>query len=321
MPVLRQNIITGDYSIIAPERAKRPRDYVRAKPPKVPTQDCPFCPDSAARKTVIAEVSTKNVLVIPNKYPVFTMEKKIIFQASNLYFSTNSVGAHEVLIFRDHFRDFSELSPRSVDEVLMAYQKRLKYYYKDPDIEYVMVIHNHGPESGATVAHPHSQLFASSVIPINLTKEMDGAKNYHQRHHRCVYCDIIQEEKKQKARIILENDDFVAFAFFAPRFPFETWIVPKDHIPHFEDIRDAKRKNMAKILHEVLAKIDIKLGDPGYNLYIHSTPPDILEGNNFYHFHIEITPRMSFWGGFELGAGIPIDIVSPERGALFLKKK
>ena len=321
MAVLRQNIITGDYSIIAPERAKRPRDYVRARPPKVPIDDCPFCPKGSALMEIIKDASTDNVFVIPNKYPVFTMDEEVVLQASKIYYSTHSLGGHEVIIFKDHFKDFSELSPKSIEEILRVYQQRTNFYYQDPEIEYVLVIHNHGPESGATVAHPHSQLFASSIIPTNLLKELEGSKEYFKKNGRCVYCDILQEEKEQKSRVILENEDWVAISFFAPRFPFETWILPKEHLSHFENIKTRTRRKLAEILHQVLAKIDLKLGDPGYNLYLHSLPPDLLEGHKFYHFHIEITPRLSFWGGFELGAGIPIDIVSPEKAALFLKKK
>ena len=320
MPVLRQNIITGDYSIIAPSRAKRPRDYVRARLPQVPTEGCPFCPAGAAMNDLIKEASTKNVFVIPNKFPVFSMEKRIIFRGSKLYFSTSSLGGHEVIIFKDHFKDFAELSPALIEEILAVYQARIKYFYQDPDIEYVLIIHNHGPESGATVIHPHSQLFASSIIPINLIKEIEGSRRYYKEKGNCVYCDILKDEKDDGNRILVENDDFLAFCFFAPRFPFETWIMPKEHLSHFENIKHEKRESFAQIIHQVLAKIDLKLGDPGYNLYIHSLPPDLLDGRNFYHFHLEITPRLSFWGGFELGAGIPIDIISPEKAAMFLNK-
>jgi UDPglucose--hexose-1-phosphate uridylyltransferase len=321
MPVLRQNIITGDYSIIAPARAKRPHEYVRSRPPKAPTENCPFCPGSEALKSIIKDASTKNVFVIPNKYPVFTMQEDITLEASNIYYSTHSLGAHEVIIFKDHFKSFSELTANSIDEILSVYQNRIRFYYKDPDIEYVMLIHNHGPESGATVAHPHSQLFASSIIPTNLTKEIEGAEKYFKEKKNCVYCDIIKEEKNQKVRVIDENEDFIAFTFFAARFPFEIWILPKDHLTHYENIQEKSRMNLAEIMHQVLAKLDLKIGDPGYNLYIHSLPPDLLEGQKYYHFHIEITPRLSFWGGFELGAGIPIDVVSPEKAAMFLKQK
>ena len=320
MPILRQNIVTGDYAIIAPARARRPRDYVRAKPPKVPKQGCPFCPGGEAMKNVIKKASSKNVSVIPNKFPVFTMEERVIFRASKLYFSTSSLGGHEVIIFKNHFKDFSELTPKPIEEILKVYQERIKFYYQDPDIEFVLLIHNHGPESGATVAHPHSQLFASTIVPVNLIKELEGSKKYFEKNKRCVYCDILKEEKREKSRIVAENDDFLAFTFFAPRFPFETWILPKDHSPYFEKIREGKIKNLAQIMHKVLAKLDLKLGDPGYNLYIHSTPISTYEGKDFYHFHLEITPRLSFWGGFELGAGIPIDVMSPEKSALFLKK-
>ena len=128
MPVLRQNIITGDYVIIAPSRAKRPRDYVRTKPPKIPKQDCPFCPEGRAIKEIIKKASSKNVWVIPNKFPVFTKEERIIFRASKLYFSTNSLGGHELIIFRNHFKDFSELTSGAIEEIINIYQKRIKYY-------------------------------------------------------------------------------------------------------------------------------------------------------------------------------------------------
>lgn len=320
MPVLRQNIVTGDYVIIAPDRAKRPRDYVRSKPPKVPQEGCPFCAKGKAMEDVIKNASTENVFVIPNKFPVFNMKQRIVLQSSRRYFSTSSMGGHEVIIFKNHFKDFADLTPKAIDEILEVYQQRIKYYYNDPDIEFVLLIHNHGPESGATVAHPHSQLFASSIVPVNLINELEGSRRYLKKEGCCVFCDIIKEEKSERSRIVAENDHFLAFTFFAPRFPFETWILPKDHSPYFEKIQGHNREHLAQIMHQVLAIIDLKLGDPGYNLYIHTTPISTYGGKDYYHFHVEITPRLSFWGGFELGAGIPIDVISPEKAALFLKK-
>jgi len=323
LATVRQDPVTGDYVIIATERAKRPKDFCKPKinKKKEEVKDCPFCPGGKAFSDLIPNASTKNVLVVKNKYPAFDLDPDIIFQASGeLYFSGHSTGAHEVIIYKDHYKDLQDMESFEIEEIFRVYQKRILEHKNNPDISYSLVIHNHGPESGASIVHPHSQIFAPAILPKNLFREIEGAKEYYIKNGSCVFCDIVRQEKKLGQRIIDENEDYIAIAAYAPRFSGEVWILPKYHTTYFELIRDDARQNLAKIFSKIIKKFDLGFGDPAYNFYVHSGPFRNYDPDRYYHFHIEILPRMSIWGGFELGAGMPIDVLLPELVAEYFRE-
>ncbi len=319
MPTLRKNVITGEWVIIAPERAKRPEDYVQKRTKKKAPKDCPFCIPGPAYPTRVFE--TSNIYVIPNKYPSYIPEDAVLEQGGELYPVYRALGYHEVVNFKQHSPDLPELPLSQIEELFFVYQERIKKHLADPAIEYSLVIHNHGEASGASIAHPHSQIFSSSIIPSRIKKELRGAEKFYAETERCVFCRLVTEEQEKRERIVAENNRFVAFTFFASRFPFETWILPKEHENYFERIGKSERLELAKIFSSVLQMLDQKLGGPDFNFFIHTTPSK-EKGRGvekFYHWHIEITPRLSKMGGYELGAGIFVDVVSPEKAARFLR--
>ncbi len=323
MPRLRQNMTTGEWVVIAPGRSKRPQDFVSATSAKrVSKKDCPFCMENnKAYKTSIKEYETDNVYVIPNLYPAFVNEDEVTEQGGDFYPSYKSLGGHDVIILKDHDKELEDLKRSTLEEYYHIYQKRINFFKKNPVVEYAMVIHNFGPESGASIVHPHSQLMASAVIPPRVDLELKTTKKYYQEHGSCVYCDLIKNELEDKIRIIGENNKFIAFTFWAARFPFEAWIMPKRHELFFEDIGRSERLALAEVFDQVLTKYDKALNQPPYNYYIHTTPPRLENEphlKDYYHWHIEITPRVSNFGGYELGSGLVIDVVSPEKAASFL---
>lgn len=321
MPKLRQNPITGEWIVIAPERAKRPDDFIRPKPiPKTKVEFCNFCKGGEAYNERIEGAGTKHVYVVDNKYPAFTLQPEFATETERMYYSQRSVGAHEVITLIDHNRDLEELPVSYLDELFEVYQKRIILHSKNPDIEYVMPIHNHGPEAAETIDHPHSQLFASCVIPNLVARELEGAKKFYQEDEKCIFCEIIKTERKIKQRIVLENEDFVCFAAYAARAPFEMWILPKKHQDRLEEIQSKTRKNLAEIFQKAARKLYNGLNDPSYNFYFHSAPCREIKHKDYYHFHLEIFPRLTHLGGYELGSGIYIEVVSPERAAEFLRQ-
>lgn len=323
MSKLRQNIVTGEWVVIAPERAKRPEDFVMASAPKRHLDSkCPFCltnPDSAYKFSV-KDAETNNIYVIPNKFSAFSQTEEVIEEGGDLYFSTKAVGGHEVIILKDHDKEIFEGGWELINELLGVYQNRYLFYNNDPTIEYAMPIHNLGPEAAASMEHPHSQFFASSILPNLIENEINGSKLFYADKGQCVFCAMVEEEKKQNVRVVAENDDFICFTFFASRFPFEMWILPKKHQLNFEEISTGERENMAKILYDVIEKLNKTLHFPPFNWWIHTSPSEDHAGN-FYHWHMEIAPRVSKFGGYEMGSGIVIDVVSPELAAQFLKKE
>lgn len=323
MAKLRQNIVTGKWVVIAPERAKRPEDFVMAAAPKRPIDGgCPFCLQNpgSAYKFSIKDAETERIYTIPNKYPAFTQDEEVIEEAGDLYSSTKSLGGHEVIIIKDHQTEIYEGGWELLAELFGVYLNRYNFYKKDAIIEYAMPIHNLGPEAAATIEHPHSQFFASSIIPNQIEDEMLGAKKFATDQNKCVFCAMLEEEQKQQVRVVSENEDFVAFTFFAARFPFELWILPKKHTAFFEDISQGELVNMAKIVYDCLSKLNSTLKFPPFNWWIHTGPTKRNHIGDFFHWHMEIAPRVSKFGGYEMGSGIVIDVVSPELAAQFLKK-
>lgn len=323
MAKLRQNIVTGKWVVIAPERAKRPEDFVMAAAPKRHLDGkCPFCltnPESAY-KFSIKDAETTNIYTIPNKYPAFSKEDEVISEGDAFYFSTKSVGGHEVIIIKDHQKEIYEGGWQLLSELFGVYQNRYRYYKQDPTIEYAMPIHNLGPEAAASIEHPHSQFFASSIIPNLIEDELAGSKSFFLDQKKCVFCAMVEEELKYQVRVVAENEDFLAFTFFASRFPFEIWILPKKHSSAFEDISRGELDNMGRIVYDCLAKLNASLKFPPFNWWIHTAPTKKNHLGDFYHWHMEIAPRVSKFGGYEMGSGIVIDVVSPELAAGFLKK-
>ena len=112
---------------------------------------------------------------------------------------------------------------------------------RDRRVRYIILFKNHGEAAGASLEHPHCQLIALPVIPKRVREEVDASKLFYEMKERCIFCDIIRQETALATRLVTETERFAVLEPYAPRFPFETWILPKRHESHFEDA-DAKRR-------------------------------------------------------------------------------
>ncbi|MEK7096619.1 MAG: galactose-1-phosphate uridylyltransferase [Patescibacteria group bacterium] len=325
MPQLRQNIITGDWVVIAPERSKRPQDFIIPKGVKVTEKDkCPFCLGLAGAKEnqKVHMHSTPNIYVIENRYPAFIQKEseagaRSFYPEEGFYRARASIGDHEVVIIKDHDTSLPEFSKDLMSEMFEVIRERYLWMQKNEKVVSIMPIYNHGAEAGASIEHPHAQIFASGIVANTVGEEMDGADKYYGINGACVYCDIVKHEIKQKARLVDENENFIAINFYASRFPFETWIMPKKHESQFELTGKTSMDELASILTNVLKKINKTIDNPPLNFYIH-TLPTILEDSASYHWHLEIVPRVSNYGGFELGSEVVINVMSPEEATRYL---
>lgn len=322
MPQLRQNIVTGEWVVIAPERAKRPVDFIaKAKPVDQPIEHCPFEPTGESYEHRLVDYDTSTTFLIPNKFPAFVghghHEVRGYTPGDDFYRCKPAVGGHDVLSVKEHHLSLLQFPQATMVDFLSTIQRRYQFYRQDPAIEYVMAIYNHGEAAGASIQHPHGQIFASSVIPNHVLKEKHGSERYYEISSQCVYCQMIKEEQQEKVRVVGENDDFIAFTFFAARFPFEVWILPKVHQSTYEEAVPSQLENFASLLRQTLGQLDTTLSNPSLNFFIHSLPTT-SEQADYYHWHLEIAPRVANYGGFEMGGNMIIDIVSPEQAAQFL---
>jgi UDPglucose--hexose-1-phosphate uridylyltransferase len=162
-------------------------------------------------------------------------------------------------------------------------------------------------------------MIALPVVPKRAQEEFDGARKYYDFRDRCVYCDIVTQETEASSRVVLESDHFLVISPWAPRFPFETWILPKTHNSHAETLSHAEIPDLAAVLQQTLRKIDVVLERPPYNLVLHSAPLQDAPSPSF-HWHIEIIPKLTHVAGFEWGSGFYINPTPPEEAAKFLRE-
>jgi UDPglucose--hexose-1-phosphate uridylyltransferase len=329
MPELRKDPVTDRWVIIATERSRRPGDFARESLPEKPSgRFCPFCPGNEAKTPpeVLAyrEGSGRNqpgwsLRVVPNKFPVLEIEGDLEREGEGLFDRMKGLGAHEVVIESpEHALSITELSERSIEQVLWAFRDRMLDLKNDRRLRYVLLFKNQGEGAGATLEHTHSQLIALPVVPKRVQEEIDSAEHYYELKERCVFCDLIRQEVKSGTRVVTETDDFVVIAPYASRFPFETWILPRRHRSHFEDADGQQLKNLAWVLKSTLKKLERVLERPPYNLIVHTGPLQEAP-NNSYHWHVEIIPKLTRVAGFEWGTGFYINPTPPEEAAKFLR--
>ncbi|MBI4875179.1 MAG: galactose-1-phosphate uridylyltransferase [Acidobacteria bacterium] len=329
MPELRKDPVTGRWVIIATDRAKRPSDFVRESvmPRGVPV--CPFCPGQEQR-TPPEVLAYRNgnapnepgwsLRVIPNKVPALRVEGEIDRQGEGLYDKMTGIGAHEVIIETpEHLSTLATLHEKRIEDLFWAFRDRILDLRKDRRLRYILLFKNHGEAAGASLEHTHSQLIALPVVPKRVQEEIAGSRRYFDFKERCIYCDIVRQELEAGARVILETDHCVAIAPYAPRFPFETWILPRAHQSHFEEAEAPTLQSLAWLFRAMLRKMDKVLERPPYNLVIHTSP--IQEGPNpHYHWHIELIPKLTKVAGFEWGTGFYLNPTPPEEAAQFLRE-
>jgi len=329
MPELRKDPIMGRWVIISTERARRPSDFPHSHEVRRGTE-CAFCgghedqtpPEVLAFRSNGGPPNTNgwSVRVVPNKFPALRIEGELGRKGEGIFDMMNGVGAHEVIIETpDHTADLAQLSNQQIEDVLWSYHDRVHDLKKDRRFRYILIFKNHGAEAGASLEHTHSQLIALPIIPLNVAEELNGAREYYRHKERCVFCDLIRQELDDKVRLVAENDEFVTLCPFAPRFPLETWILPKRHGEAFEEVTKHEYRNLARALRDILGRLNKALDAPPYNYVIHSSPFREPE-DGFYHWHIEVMPKLTKVAGFEWGTGFYINPVPPEDAARHLRE-
>jgi UDPglucose--hexose-1-phosphate uridylyltransferase len=328
MPELRKDPVLGRWVIISVERGKRPTDFI------LPAQKkrggfCPFCPGNeyttpdeimAYRKDGTRPNEPGWTLrVMPNKFPALHMEGALNKKGEGIFDKMNGVGAHEVIVETpEHNLTLATITRDAFEQTLWAYYSRLTSLKEDPRIKYVLIFKNEGESAGASLEHSHTQLIALPIVPRTVKDEVQGSKNHFEHRERCLFCDIVYQEVSDGRRVVWENDGYLAIAPYAPRSPFETWILPKEHSSAFSPL-DGDFTGLAEIFQRVVKQFDSILDHPDYNFMIHTSPFN-EEQNEYYHWHIEIMPKLTKIAGFEWGSGFYINPTTPEEAARYMRE-
>ncbi len=327
MPELRQDPVTGCWVVVAKERAKRPYDFIQKE--NNPIQICPFeygnesmtPPETLAFRPDSLPPNSPDwiVRVVPNKFSAFTPEDFEETLSDGLYKHRRAYGAHEVIIHGpDHDLNLATYPVAQTTQVLKAYKMRYSYHKNQPYGKYIQIIINHGKKAGASLEHSHSQIFAMPLIPQLPKSQLAGAADHYDKTGRCIYCDMIESEIKDSDRVIERTENFMVFVPYAAKLPFETWILPSQHRPQFEEITDSERDELAGVFRRTLRRFYVGLSNPPFNMYLHTSPPG-YERLESYHWHMSIIPKLTIAAGFELGTNMWINVTIPEQAAEFLK--
>jgi len=299
---IRKDYFLNKFVIITPSRSLRPRD-INEQTILKRNNTCPFCPENINPKIIIDKINNRTkqweVISIANIFPAVSLDNSFAY------------GVQEVIIeTRNHSQELAELSLIEIENVLKMYAKRTLELMKNKKLDYILCFKNQGSRAGASIIHAHSQVFATAIIPPDISNEMLLAQDYKNKNKNCVYCDIIKKEQKEKIRIVFEDKNIIAFTPYASEYHYEVWIFPKRHLDNITLLKKEEISSLSSALKKILTKLEkLKLS---FNYFLHN-----VVSNTDQHFYIKIQPRDSIWAGVELGSGLVINSVSPEDASEF----
>ena len=314
----RQDLVSGDWVLFSAKRKHSIQEFEKFYQSK---EECPFEDlQKSGQESVwnYPESGVWQIAVIKNKYPALAPGLCGPDVQVGPFKTNPAVGEHNVLVYKDHDLKFADFSNEQLIDAIRIYKKRYQEMSKSSEcIEYVTIFHNHGREAGASIYHPHSQMISLPILPPDVSRSIYGSLNFYKENKKKVYDVIIDWERGEKKRIVYENDFFIAFCPFVSKTPYEVRIFSKDSHAHFEKMPDEMDKYLADTLSNVLKKINKALNGPPYNFFIHTAPVKEKYGDmhEFYHWHVEILPKLSISAGFELGTGMDINVVDPDKAA------
>lgn len=322
---LRHDLVSGNWVLMAPGRGKRPHIIGKASRTKpTPIKGCPFENPFANTGPLLAIYGTRkhwSMVVVANKYPAVVHSGKPVApeRKNGFYEPLRGAGHHELLITRDHYKNFPKLTEREAEKLFEALQERYRVLAFEKDVAYISIFHNWGRMAGASVYHPHYQILTVPIIPADVEHTLRASEAYYKKHGRSIHDLLIRYELKKGKRIVFENDAAVALAPYVSPEPFELKIYPKRPSPCFEDASGAELAGMANALRASLKLIERKLDHPDYNFLIHTAPVKDKKKYRHYKWHIGVIPKLNIDAGFELGTGIEINTVDPNDAAKILR--
>jgi UDPglucose--hexose-1-phosphate uridylyltransferase len=313
-PILREWLVTATH--------RQDRTFLP------PAGFCPLCPTKAGG--VPTEIMRENFefVVFDNKFPSLARVPTEPSVASTaLYPVSPSQGACEVVLYTSsHTATLAEMPENKIAQLIRVWKDRYEELGAREDIHYVFIFENKGEAIGVTIHHPHGQIYAFPFIPPKIQRELDSEAQHYAETKRCLHCDIVDQEMKEKQRLVDVNDDFVAFVPFYARYPYEVNIYARKHVESMQQFDTSLISSLAIILKRVLLKYDGLWGfSMPYMMVMHQKPTD---GKSYpgAHFHIEFYPplrtaqKMKYLAGCESGAGTFVNDTLPEEKALELRQ-
>jgi UDPglucose--hexose-1-phosphate uridylyltransferase len=259
--------------------------------------------------------------VIPNKFPAVQVSRKIArCRGRGHQRHIEGYGHHEVIITRDHNQDFPQLPIEDANLLFSVLRDRYQAIAQDKNTDYISIFHNWGVKTGASIYHPHYQIISTPVVPPLNERSLLNARRYHREYQKCAHCTQIESARKSGNRVLYEDELAVAFMSYAPKEPFELRVSPKAHTSFFEESTEYEINSMVKALQFSLNSLEKKIKGINYNFYLRTAPVKNRNKHTYYHWHIQVVPRLSITAGFELTTGMEINPIFPEEAIAILKK-
>ncbi len=307
MPQLRRNVLTGEWVSIAEERANRPSSFKGIG--LNDDESCPFCKGNEhLTPKDIYKSADGRVRIIKNKYPVLKESSK------------TGYGIHDVLIDTDiHDEKLHDFSVCNIEKILVAIKKRIIDIETDKHIKYIQVFKNHGILGGASQPHSHWQIVGMPIIPQMQENIYKNSLDIYTKTGKCHICSNVIHSANKDLNVY-ENQCFVAYCDYAPKFSYQLNIAPKTHYESFNAMDEALFKSLAEILKKCLSAITKLFPGIDYNILFMNAPVNAHELNtDCLHFFIQIIPRRGYLAGLELSTLCHINCVSPENAASALR--
>ena len=334
MSELRWDPLDRTWALIATERGLRPTDFLPPeRKPSPKKEPCPFClvlqGKGQATRIATRKAGDDAVVVLANRFPVLSIEAPTERRQVGPYDMVSGVGAHEVVVeTTKHDLRFRDLAPSQLAAILLTWRDRVSDLTRDRRLQHVEVFKNDGPSAGATLAHAHSQIVATPVLTPRLLRQIEAARTHWHDKERCLVCDIVTFETTQSERVIDDEGDFVAWCPYASRYPFEVQLASRRHSPFFISLDEPQAGALAQLLSRVLKALDTALRGADMNLCLSLSPSTqsfthgkhgLEQLEHFWHWRIELIPRLLPLGGFELGTDLVINPTAPEAAAGHLR--
>lgn len=324
-PEFRCDPLTEEWVIIASERRLRPNasQIDTHADEAVDQSNCPFCPGNEEQTPpelarIAAEESDRWLArVIPNRYPAVRHDAVLREPTNDPAAWQAGVGRHELVIETPvHRPSLAGMSPPHLAQVLLVFRDRLRDFAADERLAFGLLFKNTGLEAGASQPHTHTQIIGMTIVPPRVDREVRGARAYRQQTGRCYFCDEMVANRRDAVRLLADSDGIVAWAPFASRFPYEFWVAPADHAADYRDLTEAEANRLAGVLLRLLTALERVLDRLAYNMVLHTVPfRSPADSEAAYHWHLEITPRLSGLAGCEIGGGLALNPVPPEEAA------
>ncbi len=289
-PITRSWVITGDDAQELEPRTGEP---------------CTYCPTAAKQPHVVSSMPSLDggawsARAVVHPAALYHVEGDPQRRGEGIYDHMRTVGAHEVLVENPrHERNLWNANDAEIEQFLALAAQRIQDLKRDRRLKYVTVFKNHGPASGQEFEHPTSQLTATTFVPRRVLYELRAGREYFAQKERCVFCDILSQEEQQAVRVVEVRGDYVATCPYAPRVPYETWILPRTHDAHFERsaLRPGTLHDLSALLRRTLTRIRAVSED--FHMVLHTSPntmhkSEVLDYwktiDDDYHWHFEILP-------------------------------